>query len=353
VKVLVLRKAQNLSRSWASDHIVKELQSRHDAVEASPDVTAGKGDVALVLGTGTWTKSPAVEQFLQSTGKQGAKRVVWQLEPLLPPVSAAGARHIIHNLLDARASSFWPQEPLDWLACQRLAWACRTEPWAHKAWTGHIFKYPLQQTRGILAYSQRGLVDHTLVSLAPRQAFLRRCGIESSFVPFGYIPVLGRWLGEEKRDIDVLFLGRINDRRRSLIRQVQRGLSKAGFELTVVTRDCYGEQRTALLNRTKIILNLHKFPWEFPGIRLLMAMSCKALVLSEPAPDMQPYLDGRHMVVAPPNRLVETLVRYLANDAARLKVVEDAYKFATENMALGRLLAPALSAVSADAGVQQ
>ncbi|MFZ1106357.1 MAG: glycosyltransferase [Hyphomicrobiaceae bacterium] len=357
MKVFVLRKSQNLSRSWSSAHIVEALrQSRLDAVEAAPDAPVGRGDVALVPGTGTWTLSPAVEQFLRSAGNQGAKRVVWQLEPLLPPVSSVGTERIVQNLLDVssgRDTSPWTQAPRDWLMCQRLAWACRTEPWSHKAWSGHIFKYPLQQTRGILAHLRLGLVDRTLVSLAPRQAFLQRYDIPSAFVPFGHIPVFGRWLGEEKRDIDVLFLGRLNSRRRSLIRQVQRGLSRAGFELTVVTRDCYGEERTKLLNRTKIILNLHKFPWESPGIRLLMAMGCKALVVSEPAPDMQPYLDGQHMVVAPIPGLVETLVRYLKDDGARRSIVENAYRFATENMALGRVLSPALSAVGAEAGVQR
>jgi hypothetical protein len=182
---------------------------------------------------------------------------------------------------------------------------------------------------------------------------LQRYGLPSAFVPFGHIPGFGRWSGEERRDIDALFLGRLNSRRRSLIRQVQRGLSRAGFELKVITRDCYGEERTELLNRTMILLNLHKFPWESPGIRLLMAMGCKALVVSEPAPDMQPYLDGQHMVVAPIPALVETLVRYLEDDGARLRIAENAYRFATESMALGRVLAPALSAVGAEAGAQR
>jgi hypothetical protein len=83
----VLRKSQNLSRSWSSAHIVDALrQSRLDAVEAAPEAPIGRGDVALVPGTGTWASAPAVEQFLRSAGNQGAKRVVWQLEPLLPPV---------------------------------------------------------------------------------------------------------------------------------------------------------------------------------------------------------------------------------------------------------------------------
>lgn len=99
----MLRKSQNLSRSWSSAHIVDALrQSRLDAVEAAPDAPVGRGEVALVLGTGSWTASPAVEQFLRSAGNQGAKRVVWQLEPLLPPVSSAGAERTIQGLLFAK-----------------------------------------------------------------------------------------------------------------------------------------------------------------------------------------------------------------------------------------------------------
>jgi hypothetical protein len=58
-------------------------------------------------------------------------------------------------------------------------------------------------------------------------------------------------------------------------------------------------------------------------------------------------------VVTPIPGLIETLVRYLKDDGARRRIVENAYRFATESMALGRVLAPALAAAGAEAGVRR
>jgi hypothetical protein len=322
-------------------------QCGHEAFATTDDALIKAGDVALVMGSDSWG-SPAAERFLGQAGDRGAIRAVWQIEPLLPPVTSVGARTIVSKVL----ASKWPAKDLverrrhsltDMVFCQRLAWACRGEPWSDNLSSGHVFKYPLQQTRCLFAYWHAGLIDHCLVSLVPRQQFLERFDVPSQFVPFGHVSHLGRWLGEQPRDIDVLFLGRLSSRRRIQIRRLERTLRAAGFNLKVITGNCYGDERTQLLNRTKILLNIHKFPWEFPGIRLLMGMSCRALIVSEPAPDTQPYQDGVHLVLSPAAQLGETLIRYLQNPSCREAITERAYQFATGEMALGTRLARALS----------
>jgi hypothetical protein len=319
----------------------------HEAHVTADGALLKAGDVALVIGFDSWG-SPAAKRFLEIAGDRGAIRVVWQIEPLLPPVTSVGAGPIVSRLLSRR----WSAKDLvgrrrhslkDMVHCQRLAWACRGEPWGQNFSSGHMFKVPLQQTRCLLAYWQAGLIDHCLVSLVPRQQFLERLDIPSRFVPFGYVPEFGRWLGEQPRDIDVLFLGRLSSRRRTQLRQLEKKLRAAGFNLKVVSRNCYGDERTRLLNRTKILLNVHKFPWEFPGIRLLMGMSCRALVVSEPAPDIKPYQDGVHLVLSPAEQLGETLIKCLQSPSRREAITERAYQFATIEMAMGTRLARALS----------
>ncbi len=108
-------------------------------------------------------------------------------------------------------------------------------------------------------------------------SFLCELGIPSTFVPIGYTPTLGRSLAHGGRDIDVLFFGHVSSRRRWLLNKIDAALRQAGYKLKVIERDCYGDDRTAILNRSKIVLNLHKFPWEFAGQRLLMAMSLPVL----------------------------------------------------------------------------
>ena len=328
--------------------IVDALRERgHEAFATTDGALLKAGDLALVLGADSWG-STAAELFLRQAGDRGAIRVVWQIEPLLPPVTSLDAQNVVSKML----SGEWPAKDLverrthslrDIIFCQRLAWACRGEPWVHPLFSGHVFKYPLQQTRCLMAYWHAGLIDHCLVSLVPRLQFLERFDVPSRFVPFGYVPEFGRWLGEQPRDIDVLFLGRLSSRRRIQLRHLGKTLRAAGFNLKVVTRDCYGDERTRLLNRTKILLNIHKFPWEFPGMRLLMGMSCRTLVVSEPAPDTQPYQDGVHLVLSPAAELGETLIRYLQSPSQREEITDRAYQFATEEMALDTRLARALS----------
>jgi spore maturation protein CgeB len=114
----------------------------------------------------------------------------------------------------------------------------------------------------------------------------------------------------------------------------------------VVDGDCYGEERTLLLNRSKIIINLQKYPWEFPVIRLLMAMGCKTLVVSERAKDPGPFVHGRHVIVRDAPDLGEALVRYLEQDEERSRIVDEAHSFVTEHFTLASLLSDALISIS-------
>src|SRR5690349_24187708 len=61
------------------------------AVAGLPDSEHSAGDVLLVIGTGRWAGSATVER-LRAAGRRGVKRVLWQLEPLPPPVDGLPKR---------------------------------------------------------------------------------------------------------------------------------------------------------------------------------------------------------------------------------------------------------------------
>ncbi len=147
------------------------------------------------------------------------------------------------------------------------------------------------------------------------------------------------------RDIDVLFFGQVSSRRRALLNKIDAALRRARYALKLVDGDCYGDERTAILNRSKIVLNLHKFPWEFAGQRLLMAMSCRALVVSEWAPDTTQYKHGKHMFTARVEQLPEILVTLLNDQSRREAVAEAGYQFVTTDLRLDRVLPAALDAI--------
>lgn len=72
------------------------------------------------------------------------------------------------------------------------------------------------------------------------------------FLPVGYHCNLARIRNDEAQDIDVLFYGSVNARRRKVLNDLKR----AGLNVHEVF-GVYGAQRDALIARSKIVLNLH------------------------------------------------------------------------------------------------
>ncbi len=180
-----------------------------------------------------------------------------------------------------------------------------------------------------------GIVTVLAVATSAYQAYLAEHGVAAELVPLGYDPDDGRLLDLE-RDIDVLFLGDYRIRRR---RHILRQLEREGIDLLVLgsnsaSEGYWGESRTELLNRTKILLNLPRLQGHLPDIRLIMAMACGALVVSEPMYLPAPYVPGTHYVESPPDELATTIRRYLADDEERRRITATAHTFVTQGLTL-------------------
>jgi len=193
-----------------------------------------------------------------------------------------------------------------------------------------------------------GLPDLLVVSSRSREDYLRSQGIESHFVPIGYsADAHGKLLGLE-RDIDVLFLGTMQVRRRE---RLVSGLRKAKVALRVegswTDRAAWGDSRTRLLNRTKMLLNLQRNPGEFSGLRMILGMCNGALIVSEPVDRPEPYVPGRHYVEASAEEIPAVLRYYLEHPEERHKITEEAHRFVTETLtmrnSLNRILELALT----------
>jgi hypothetical protein len=182
--------------------------------------------------------------------------------------------------------------------------------------------------------ARSGIPDVLMVSTPSRQEFLAEMGITSHLVPFGYEPSYGRDL-QMTRDIDVLFLGTSHDARH---RQAVRYLKRKG--VNVVARGSWtdpwlwGDERTKLINRAKIFLGLQRRPGELSGIRMLLGMANKALVIAEPIHNPGPYVPGKHYVSATLERMPEVVDQYLRDDKERARITDEAYRFATEELTM-------------------
>jgi hypothetical protein len=184
-----------------------------------------------------------------------------------------------------------------------------------------------------------GVLDVLAVTSESRANYLRRAGFRPIVVPLGYHQAsYGTDLGLG-RDIEVGFLGNLEaSRRRRLLDRISRGLASQGLQISVQS-DLYGKHRTHWLNRTRILLNILRASQDFVGQRFLLGAANKALVVSEPFPDHGPFVPGQHLVVEPPERIVDAIAFYAAEESRRRAIVERAYLFVTQDLAIERMVA--------------
>ena len=135
-------------------------------------------------------------------------------------------------------------------------------------------------------------------------------------VRLGYVPEMIRLHCSCPQDVDVLFYGAINDRRRSVLQK----LTKAGVNLKSL-HGTYGAARDAWIVRSKIVLNVHYYtPASLEVPRLGYLWANKKAVLSEFGPETEraPELAAACRYCAYDD-LVEAAADLLADDKAREK----------------------------------
>jgi hypothetical protein len=217
----------------------------------------------------------------------------------------------------------------------------------------HRFRY----FGDIWRYQRQGLIDVLAVWSPSVGHELRGRGLAPIVVGMGYYPDCGRDLGLT-RDIDVVFLGKPGSgRRRRLVEWMRAELARRGIQLLVIDGlshpYVFGEERTQLLNRTKIVLNLLRQTWDDNSMRYFLAAANGALVVSEPTLRHSDFTAGVHLVEAPLDRLADTVQAYLEDEPGRELIVERARKLAVETLnmqaTVRRLLEAAQRARSARA----
>jgi Glycosyl transferases group 1 len=182
--------------------------------------------------------------------------------------------------------------------------------------------------------AQQGLPDLLIVTTPGRCEFLAERNIPAHWVPLGSSPSDGCDMGLS-RDIDALFLGDLNiPRRRRLIKRLRRG----GVNLITVgdwSNPAYwGDNRTRLLNRTKVFLNLQRYPGDLAGLHLILGMANKGLVISEPIYNPAPYVPGKHYVSATVDEMPGVIGYYLAHEAERADIVNEGHRFVTQELTM-------------------
>lgn len=179
-----------------------------------------------------------------------------------------------------------------------------------------------------------------LAVMTPTHAdfYAGRVGVPARCVPYGLDASHGHDMHLE-RDIDVVFLGSVRDRRRRLLLQrLLPQISAQGLTVEVIdgsTGMLFGEDRTRLLNRCKIMLNILRQPWDDILYRMLLASANGVLLVSEPVADPYPFEPFLHFVAGDPSDLARLIERFVRSEALRSAIVGRAGELLSGSYSIG------------------
>jgi SAM-dependent methyltransferase len=152
-------------------------------------------------------------------------------------------------------------------------------------------------------------------------------GADPRYVPVGYADCLRRIEPAAVQDIDVLFYGSVNERRRRIL----DALKESGLRV-VELFGAYGKERDAAIARAKVVLNMHFYDSRIlEAVRLSYLMSNAKAVVSECAEDTEVYphyRDGLALVSS--DNLVEACRALVADESARRQLEQCALKAVQE-----------------------
>ena len=135
-------------------------------------------------------------------------------------------------------------------------------------------------------------------------------------VPIGYVPESTRIKNAAVQDIDVLFYGSLNERRKRIL----NGLQDAGLNVHSVF-GVYGSERDELIARAKVVLNVHFYESKvFEIVRVSYLLANAKAVVSEVSPGSEKE-KGLHAAIAcmPYDALVETCRSLVQDEKKRRK----------------------------------
>jgi hypothetical protein len=176
----------------------------------------------------------------------------------------------------------------------------------------------IRELRGV-----RGKVQQVVVTSENRRAGARLAGFDARTVPLGYHEA---WCGPivppdaGRRDIDVLFIGRDvtgHNRRARLLAE----LAGQSVRPLIVDRDLYGEERSALVARARIVLDLFRVPGNATGFRFLIATAGGAALVAEECGDTWAGGMDACMAEVPQQKLARTVQALLADEERRRTLV--------------------------------
>ena len=159
--------------------------------------------------------------------------------------------------------------------------------------------------------------------------YLNDHGLSASLFHFGYHPSFSVVPEQSEKNIDVFFLGTINDRRKSVLDQISLVCNLVSSETAC------GSERTTLLSKAKIFLNIHYEDINLMNsLRIMQGLANKLFVLSEQIDFPRPYNNGEHLSWCDIDSIPEYVEFYLRNEEERERIAQAGHDYSISNVSL-------------------
>jgi len=123
-----------------------------------------------------------------------------------------------------------------------------------------------------------------------------------------------------KKDIDVLFVGSITNRRREILDNLKK-------DFNLYEARAYGMEMTKLFNRAKIVLNIHAEDYLDTENRIYEALGCSSFIIKKKLSSENPFKTGVHLIESQNlDEMKDQIVHFLHNEDERKKISDEGYK---------------------------
>ncbi len=145
-------------------------------------------------------------------------------------------------------------------------------------------------------------------------AFLQKKGIPATYVPLGFHEALKAIPEHIQKDIDVLFVGSLNERRKRILTT----LRERGYTVKEIF-GVYGKIRDQFIARSRLIINIHFYETSiFEAVRISYLLNNRAFVITEQS-SSYPWA-GVPLPCVTYDELVDACSAWLSNEDRREKV---------------------------------
>src|SRR4051812_20234804 len=194
---------------------------------------------------------------------------------------------------------------------------------------------------------------------------LHDLGVAVERLRLGGVPSMRAQPSTTDREIDVLFLGGLDDRRGGALAELAVHLWDIRADMRLMSLDhpidastpdaVFGSDKYRLLANSKVLLNIHRdrpddidHPPYFEWARAVEVMANGCVIVSEPSVGYEPLEPGSHFVETPLDDMGAAVRKLLADDSRRADVAERAHEAVFGELALATSLAPLLERIEAD-----